>query len=158
MPFRIQCNNPGVATHSLAASRDIGSDLKSEGETEKEEKKGREKHNAELWDLLKYSQRRLSTGAIPTIAEGESEDLNVDIDNGLSYENNNIPSTSSQRIDYFKEILSDIEEDALSLIDDNHTISSPRTTNITSTDTIHPPSSTTAITTRNTIPPQFSTT
>lgn len=68
--------------------------------------------------MLKYSQLRLSSGTIPTIAEGESEDLDVDIDEGLSYADDDLVSKSTTDS---KRVLTDIEEDEddLSLADED---------------------------------------
>lgn len=108
---------------SSATSRDNVSGTKPEQESahpdQEGKKKKKDKHNAELWALLKYSQLRLSSGAIPTIAEGESEDLDIDIDEGLSYADDDV--ASSQGTADSKRVLTDIEEDEddLSLADED---------------------------------------
>jgi len=109
-------------SYSSATSRDNVSGTKPEQESahpdQEGKKKKKDKHNAELWALLKYSQLRLSSGTIPTIAEGESEDLDVDIDEGLSYADDDLVSKSTTDS---KRVLTDIEEDEddLSLADED---------------------------------------
>jgi len=112
-------DDDGVS-YTSGSSKSLGIDTKVEEKTQISEqeadKKKKDNHNAELWALLKYSKVRLSTGATPTIAEDKGENHNVDMDDCLSFGDDELRSSQST-LDT-KNISTTLDEDDLSLADD----------------------------------------
>jgi len=115
-------DDDGGISCTSASIRSVGSDKKVEEKPQISEqeadKKKKDKHNAELWALLKYSKVRLSTGAIPTIAEdqGEGGGHDMDMDDCLSFGDDEL--RSSQSTLGTKNMTTIMDEDDLSLADD----------------------------------------